>query len=155
MRDINFVLQSETFMNFDRQLWASHLILGCTPVYSTWQPFRQALLVDSLLLSYIDERHPNFLPPNLTIGEAQDLGPPLARAESLVPVRDASANSIFQGRAVHRLVEESSAMVQPAKQAEVKSINSSKVEAEQEEGNMVTKRTMTIERFIPSARPSA
>ena len=45
VRDLNFVLQLVIFVNFDRQLWASHLILGCTLIYSTWQPFGQALLV--------------------------------------------------------------------------------------------------------------
>ena len=75
VRDLNFVLQLEIFVNFDRQLWVSHLILGCTPVYSTWQPFGQALLVESPLLSYIEVSHPNFLPPNLTMGETRDLGP--------------------------------------------------------------------------------
>ena len=39
VRDLNFVLRSEIFVNFDGQLQASHLILGCTSVYSTWQPF--------------------------------------------------------------------------------------------------------------------
>ena len=47
VRDLNFVLRFEIFVNFDGQLWASHLILGCTPIYKTWQPFSQALLVDS------------------------------------------------------------------------------------------------------------
>ena len=70
-------------------------------------------------------------------------------------MRDASANSIFQGRAVHRPVEEAGVVVQPTEQAKVESINSSEVKAEQEEGNMVTRRTMTMERFIPSARLSA
>ena len=42
-------------------------------------------------------------------------------------------------------------MVQPAEQAEVESINSLKVEAEQEEGNIVTRRTMMIDWFIPGA----
>ena len=37
VRDLNFVLRSEIFINFDGQLQSSHLILGCTPVYSTWQ----------------------------------------------------------------------------------------------------------------------
>lgn len=46
-------------------------------------------------------------------------------------------------------------MVQLAEQAEVESINSFEVKAKQEEGNMVTKRTMTMEKFIPRARPSA
>ena len=106
VRDLNFVVRSEIFVNFDGQLRASHLILGCNPVYSTWQPFGQALLVDNPLLSYIDVRHQNFLPPNLTVGEAQDLGPRLVWAESLVHVRDTSIDSVFQGRTVHRPIEE-------------------------------------------------
>ena len=95
VQDLNFVLQLEIFVNFDEQLWASHVILGCTPVYSTWQPFRQALLVDSPLLSYIEVPHLNFVPSNLTLGEAWDLCPRLVKAESLVPMRDALANSVF------------------------------------------------------------
>ena len=51
VRDLNFVLRFEIFVNIDRQLRMSHLILGCTLVYKTRQPFSQALLVDSLLLS--------------------------------------------------------------------------------------------------------
>ena len=141
-------------MNFNGQLWASHLILGCTPVYSTWQPFRQALLVDGPLLSYIDICHPNFLPPNL-VDNARDLGPRLTKVESLVLVRDASANTIFQDHSVHKPVKEAGAAVQLAEQVEVESINSFEVEADQEKGNMVTRRTMTMERFIPSARPLA
>ena len=70
MGDLNFVLRLEIFVHTDGQLQASHLILDCNPVYSTWQPFNQALLVDSPLLSYIDVWHANFLPPSLTVGEA-------------------------------------------------------------------------------------
>lgn len=81
-------------MNSDGQLWASYLILGCNLVYSTWQPFEQALLVDSPLLSYIDVRHPNFLPLTLIVGKAREFGPQLVRAESLVLVRDDSTNFI-------------------------------------------------------------
>ena len=44
--DLNFVLRSEIFVYWDEQLQASHLILGLEPVYSTWQAFGQALLVD-------------------------------------------------------------------------------------------------------------
>ena len=36
MRDLNFVLRSEIFVHFDRQLKASHLILSCTPVYTSY-----------------------------------------------------------------------------------------------------------------------
>lgn len=53
VRDLNFVLRSEIFVHMDGQLRASHLILGCTPMYKTWQPFNQALSVDSPLLSYV------------------------------------------------------------------------------------------------------
>lgn len=75
VRDLNFVLRSEIFVNSDGQLRVLHVILGCTPIYKTWQPFSQALLVDSSLLSYIDVRHANILPPQLTVGEARDLSP--------------------------------------------------------------------------------
>lgn len=108
----------------------------------------------SLLLSYIDVRHSNFLPPNLTVGEAWDLGPRLVRADSLVPVRDESADSIFQGRVVHVPVEENHIEVQLADQAEVESVNSSEVEAEQAEGEMVIRRTMVVDQFLPGGHPT-
>ena len=63
VRDLNFVLKFEIFVHTDRQLQASHFILGCVPVYKTWQPFSQDLLLENPLLSYIDVRHANFLPP--------------------------------------------------------------------------------------------
>ena len=80
MRDLNFVLQFEIFVNFDEQLWVSHLILGYTLVYTTWW---SALLVDNPLLSYIDVRHASFLPLQLTVGEARDLGPRYTTADSI------------------------------------------------------------------------
>ena len=93
--------------------------------------------MDSPLLSYIDVRHPNFLPPNLTVGEAWGLGPQLVRAYSLVPVRDEYANLVFQGRAIHTLVEEPRVEVQPADQEEVKLVDFSGVEAKSTEDEMV------------------
>ena len=86
VRDLNFILRSEIFVHWDRQLRASHLILGVELVYFTWQPFRQALLVDSPILSYIDIRHANFLPPRLTIGEARDLGRRYTCSDELAPL---------------------------------------------------------------------
>ena len=50
VRDLNFVLRSEIFVHWDEQLRVSHLILGVDSVYSTWQAFSQALLVDSPLV---------------------------------------------------------------------------------------------------------
>ena len=131
VRYLNFVLRSEIFMNSVGQLWASHLILSCNLVYSIWQPFRQALLVDSPLLSYFDVRHPNFLPPNLTIGEARDFGPRLVRVESLVPVRDDSANSISHNHTVHRPIKQPQAQVHSIEQAASKLVSSSEVDTDQ------------------------
>ena len=96
--DLNFVLRSEIFVYRDGQLRASHLILGVDSVYSTWQPFSQALIIDSPLLSYIDVQHtnflpPNFLPPNFTVGEARDLGPQYTCSDEFTPIRYASAET--------------------------------------------------------------
>ena len=46
-KDLNFILRSKIYVHWDGQLRASHLILGVEPVYSTWQNFKQALLIDS------------------------------------------------------------------------------------------------------------
>ena len=91
VKDLNFVLRSEIYVHWDGQLWASHLILGVEPVYSTWQPFKQALIVNSYLLSYVNVRYVNFLPPKLTTGEAREFGPRFTGSDELVPLRDESA----------------------------------------------------------------
>lgn len=36
VRDLNFMLRSKIFVHFDNQLQASHLILGHTPVYTSY-----------------------------------------------------------------------------------------------------------------------
>lgn len=107
--------------------------------------------MDSPLLSYIDVWHANFLPPQLTVGEAEEFGPRFTSAKSLVPVRDTSADLVSQSCRVHVPVGEPEAPVQVAEPAVDGSVNSSKVEANQ--GNeMATKRTMTIDRFLPGTR---
>ena len=87
------------------------------------------------------------------MGKARDLGPRLTRVQSLVPVRDTSTNSIFQGCPAHRPVEEPRAEAQPTDQAEVESVNSSEAKTEQSEGEMVTKRTITIDRILLGTGP--
>ena len=119
VRDLNFVLRLEIFVHFNGQLRVSHLILGCTSVYTSYQPSRQALTISSPLLSYIDVRHRGFFPPRLTIGEARDLGLRLIRVGLLVPTRDGSTDTIFQGRAVHTPVEEQHIEAPTAEQEEV------------------------------------
>ena len=64
VRDLNFVLRLEIFVHTDEQLRASHLILGCNPMYISWQPFSQALLVDSPP-PFIYWRSTHQLPPTL------------------------------------------------------------------------------------------
>ena len=87
-------------------------------MYSTWQVFGQALLVDNPLLSYIDVRHANFLPPRLTIGEARDLGPCYTYLNELAPIRDESVERVSRRRReqAHMLVEQE-APLQPETQA--------------------------------------
>ena len=65
-------------------------------MYSTWQPFGQALLVDSPLLSYINVWHTNFLPPRFTVGEARDLGRRYTCLDDLAPLWDESAECVSQ-----------------------------------------------------------
>ena len=146
VRDLNFVLRSEIFVHKDRQLQASHLILGADPVYSTWQSFSQALLVDNPLLSYIDIRHANFLPPSLTASEARDLGPRYTTAKDLAPMRDKSTEHVSQSRKVHVPVEE---LDTPAHIAEPE------VPEANQDAAMVTRRKMIVNRFLPDTHPMA
>ena len=110
------------------QLRASHLILSADLIYSTWQAFSYALLVDSPLPSYIDFRHVNFLQPSLT-------SPRDTTAEDCAPVRDESAERVSLNRRVHMPIEEPNALVQVAET--------------NQDAAMVTRRKMTIDWFIP------
>ena len=166
VRDLNFVLRSEIFVHTDGQLRASHLILGVNPVYSTWQPFSQALLVDSPLISYIDVRHANFLPPRLTAGEARDHGPRYICSDERPPIRDESAERVSaeRRRRAHEQIQQAPAQPErtvepeaPAREGEgaaAETTDSSKTGSDQDVA-MVARRQMTIDRFVPSARPIA
>ena len=79
----------------------------------------------------------------------------MIRADSLVPVRDALTNFVFQGYAVHIPVEKPRVEVQLVDQAEVELVNSSEAEVEQGEGEMVVRRTMTVDWFLPGSHPMA
>ena len=161
VQDLNFVLRLEIFVHEDRQLLAFLLILGVDPIYSTWQAFSQALLVDSPLFSYIDVWHANFLPPRLTIGEARDLGPRYTCSEELAPIQDESIELVSQNRRVHVPVEpetpvepeapiEPEALTQVAEEAAAKSTSSLGTKSDQGH-DMVTRRTMKINHFVPGA----
>lgn len=72
MQDLNFVIRFEIFVHFDGQLRATHLILGHTPAYTSFQDPSHELTVGSPLLSYLDVRLRGFLPKGLTLGELGD-----------------------------------------------------------------------------------
>ena len=157
------MLRSKIFVHRDAQLRASHLILGVDPVYSTWQPFSQALIVDSPLLSYIDVWHANFLPPNFIVGEARDLGLWYTCSDELAPIRDESteaASRYLQERA-HEVVQREVVLAEPenpvqvAAQETAESSDSSRTHSVPED--MVTRKTLTVNRFILGASqgPSA
>ena len=112
--------------------------------------------MDSPLLSYIDIWQANLLPPFLTVGEAWYIGPCFVRAGSLEPIRDALAETVSKNRSIHQLVErpESLALVQVAEPAAAESVHSSGAESDPGEDEMVTRRVMTIDRFMLGARPT-
>ena len=138
-------------------------------MYSTWQAFSQALLVDNPLLSYIDVWHANFLPPRFTVGEARDLGLWYTCSNELALIRDKSAKCMSRCRQeqAHVLVQleaptqpevqvepeapfEPEAPDQAVEEAAVKSVSSLETKSD-----IMMRRKMTINRFVPGARPAA
>ena len=121
--------------NFDHPIW----YLALTRYILPGKTFSQALLVDSPLLSYIDIWHANFLPPSLTIGEAQDLGPCYTTVEDLTSLRDESVKHVSRSRKDHIPVEGDETQVQ-----------ATEPEATEAEQNVetVTRRKMTMDQFL-------
>ena len=120
---------------------------------SFWKPFSQAISLDSPLLSYIDVRHANFLPPSLTTGEAQDLGPRYITTKDLAPLRDELVERVSRAlkEQGHVLIEENEGQVQAAPAQAAKP----REEEEDQDKAMVTRRKMTIDRFLLSAQSFA
>ena len=115
---------------------------------STWQSFSQALLVDSPLLSYIDVRHANFLPPKFTVGEAQDLGRCYTCSDELAPIRDKLAELASRHLRQHAYeaiqqeeLAEPKTPIQEAEHAAVESSDSSRTHPARDE-EMVTHKTL-------------
>ena len=63
------------------------------------------MIVGSPLLSYFDVRLPGFLLHELTSDEVRHQGPRRVRQGLFEPVCDGLVDTIFQGRAMHILVE--------------------------------------------------
>ena len=99
----------------------------------------------------------NFLPPNLTVGEARDIGPRYTCLDELAPIRDESAEvaSRYLRERAHEAVQrevvpvEPEAPTQEAEQEAIESSDSSRTQSVPKE--MVTHRTLTVSRFIPDA----
>ena len=66
------------------------------------------MLVDSPLLSYIDVRYTNFLPPKLTISEAREFGKRYTYLDELAPLRDESAERVSRclQELAHKAIQE-------------------------------------------------
>ena len=144
------------------------MILEVEPIYSTWQSFKQALLVDSPLLSYIDVRYANFLPPKLTTGEAREFGKHYTCSNELAPLRDESAERVSRrlGELAHETIQEEALVQEPAHpenpvepkapiaKAEhlvLEAIDLSATDTLLGE-DMVTRKVMTIDRFLPGVQ---
>ena len=100
----------------------------------------------------------NFLPPRLTIGEACDLGPRYTCLDELAPIWDELAELVSQNCRVHVPVEpkapvEPQAPIQAVEEVATESTSSSGTESDQGH-DMVTRRKMTISRFMLGARPT-
>ena len=119
-------------------------------------------------MSYIDVRHANFLPPKLTIGEARGLGKRYTYSDELAPLRDESAERVsrrlqelaheaiqeevlVQGFAYPEDPVEPEAPIEEAEHFAVDITNLSATDSFLGE-DMVTWKTMTIDRFVPGAR---
>lgn len=92
--------------------------------------------------------------PGLTVGEAQDLGPWLIKVRLLLPMRDESIDTVFHSRAEHIPAEQPPERVQATEQVEDESVDSSRAEAEDPGEEMVVRRNMTTDWFLPSKRPT-
>ena len=101
------------------------------------------------LLSYIDVRHTNFLPPSLRVGEARDLGPKYTTAEDLTFMRHDSAEHVSQSHRAHTCWR-AWGLGASSRASIAELVNSSDVEVSQGE-KMVKRKAMTIDRFFPGA----
>ena len=120
-------------------------------MYSTWQSFNQAFLVDSPLLSYIDVRHSNFLPSKFTVGKAQDLGWHCTCSNELAPIKDESAE--LASRRLRELAYEAIQQEEPAAHAAIESNNSSRTHPAHDEEMVPTRLCQLVSLFLVHVKP--
>ena len=125
-------------------------------------------MVDSTLLSYIDIRHANFLQPKLIVGEARELGKRYTCSDELAPLRDKFTEHVFRRlrELAHKVVQEEVPIQEPAHPEDPVEPEASVKEAEHFaidvtdlsdtdpflSEDMVTRKIMTIDCFVPGAR---
>ena len=125
------------------------------------------MLVDNPLLSYIDVRYTNFLPPKVTTDEVREFGQRYTCSDELAPLQDQSAERMSQRlqELAHEAIQEK-ALVQgpahpenpvepeaPVEEAEHLAVDVTNLSATDPllDEDMVTRKTLTIDRFIPDA----
>ena len=126
-------------------------------------------MVDSPLLSYIDVRHANFLPPKLTIGEVRELGKRYTCSDELAPLWDESAKRVSQHlrELAYKAVQEEVPVQEPAHPEDLVKPEAPVKEAEHFavtdlsdtdpflSEDMVTRKTMNIDYFVLDAWQAA
>ena len=115
------------------------------------------MLVDSPLLSHIDVRHANFLPPRLIVGEARDLGPRYTCSNELAPIRDESAKRVSRHRrelAYQQVEQGNPPPVEPEAPAQEEEAAAESVHSSGAESEMVIRRVMSISHFVLNTQTS-
>ena len=109
-----------------------------------------------------------FLPPKLTTGEAREFGKRYTCSDKLAPLRDGSAERMSRRlrELAHEAIQEEALVQEPAqpenpvepenpvakaKHLALEATNLSAIDTHLGE-DMVTRKVMTINRFVPSAR---
>ena len=135
-------------VSWERLIWFS-----IAPLHTQATKIQASTDRGSLLL-YLDARHRGFLPRWLTLGEAWQLGPRQIREGSLLSVRDGSDERVFHDWAEHIPIEDPVA-VSPIERPIIEEVVDSFLEGTEPEesvAEMVVRRKMTIDRFLPDGR---
>lgn len=137
-----------------RSLYNTAVSSGHPISYTSYQNPGQPFAIGSPLLSYLDVRLCSFLSRGLTLGEAQRLGPQQITEGSLLPVKDGSIDQAFHDQAEHIPIKELFVTNQAKGETLMELVDSSSEVTETEElvVEMVVRRKMTTDLFLPGRR---
>ena len=115
-----------------------------------------------MLFRSIDVRYANFLPPKLTTGEAREFGRCFTCSDELAPLRDESAERVSRRlrELAHEAIQQEGPVQEqqqpenPPAEPQQPVIEAAALSAEaiQPGGRMVSRKVMTLDRFVPGAR---